>query len=103
MNDFTTQKVLLILLLFIVPVAVFGQSRHPDSVTWKRKINFALNFNQASFSSNWKAGGVNSLGFNSLYNYKLNYKEGRRSWDNEIDLAFGFVKTSGLGYRKSMD
>jgi hypothetical protein len=103
MKYFTTQKVLGALLLFILPFAAESQTRHPDSVVWKRKINFALNFNQASFSSNWKAGGINSMGFNSLYNYKVNYKEGRRSWDNEIDLAFGFVRNSGQGYRKSMD
>jgi hypothetical protein len=70
---------------------------------WKRKLNFSLNFNQASFSSNWKAGGINSLGFNSIFNYQANYKEGRRSWDNDIDLAFGFVNNSGQGYRKTID
>jgi hypothetical protein len=103
MKIFTTQKVLILILLFATPVLGFCQSRHPDSVVWKRKLNFALNFNQASFSSNWKAGGVNSLGFNSLYNYKVNYKLGRRSWDNDIDLAYGFVKNSGQGFRKTMD
>jgi hypothetical protein len=92
-----------VFLFFIAPIMLQAQSRNPDSVTWKRKINFALNFNQASFSSNWKAGGVNSLGFNSLYNYKLNYKEGRRSWDNEIDLGFGFINNAGTGYRKTID
>jgi hypothetical protein len=103
MKDFTTRKVLGLLLLLLLPYLVKSQTRNPDSLTWKRKINFALNFNQAAFSSNWKAGGINSIGFNSLYNYRLNYKEGRRSWDSEIDLAFGFIRNSGLGYRKSMD
>ena len=66
-------------------------------------MNFALNLNQASFSSNWKAGGINAFGFNSLFNYQANYKKDRNSWDNDIDLAFGFVNNSGLGYRKTMD
>jgi hypothetical protein len=82
-------------------VSVSAQST--DTLLWKRKMNFALNFNQASFSSNWKAGGINSLGFTSLFNYKANYKEGRRGWDNEIDLGFGFVNNSGQGYRKTID
>jgi hypothetical protein len=103
MKVFTTQKVLILILLLIPPFFATSQSRHPDSVLWKRKLNFAINFNQASFSSNWKAGGVNSLGFNALYNYKVNYKLGRRSWDNDIDLAYGFVKNSGQGFRKTMD
>lgn len=70
---------------------------------WKKKLNFGLNINQASFSSNWKAGGVNSIGLNSLFNYKANYKKDRNSWDNEIDLLFGFVNNSGQGYRKTTD
>lgn len=74
-----------------------------DTLIWKRKVNFAINFSQASFSSNWKAGGINSLGFNSLFNYMANYKEGRRGWDNSIDLAFGFVNNSGQGHRKTID
>jgi hypothetical protein len=92
---------LLFLLLYALPILIFAQN--PDSLRWKKKFNFALNFNQASFSSNWKAGGVNSLGFNSLLNYKANYKQDRNSWDNEVDMAFGFVNNSGQGVRKSID
>lgn len=93
----------LLLAIFLFPVALSAQSLHPDSVTWKKKINFSINFNQAAFSSNWKAGGISSIGFNSLFNYKVNYQEGRRSWDNDIDLAYGFVNNSGQGYRKTID
>jgi hypothetical protein len=78
-------------------------STQPDTLIWKKKLNFSLNLNQASFSSNWKAGGINAFGFNTLFNYKANYKKDRNSWDNDIDLAFGFVNNSGLGYRKTMD
>jgi len=103
MKTSTTQKVLL-LFLFIAPLLCFGQTtRNPDSLVWKKKLNFAINFNQAAFSSNWKAGGISSVGFNSLYNYKTTYKDGRRNWDTEIDLAYGFVKNSGQGFRKTMD
>lgn len=92
---------LLFLLLLALPIVIFAQN--PDSLIWKKKFNFAMNLNQASFNSNWKGGGVNSVGFNSLLNYKANYKEGRRSWDNEIDMAFGFVNNKGQGYRKTLD
>src|SRR5690606_23702998 len=79
------------------------QSTQPDTLTWKKKLNFAINLNQASFSSNWKAGGLNSVGFNSLFNYLANYQDGRNTWDNNIDLAFGFVHNAGQGYRKTVD
>jgi hypothetical protein len=94
----STPKTVLILLIF--PFFVQAQ----DSVQlWKKKVSFAVNVNQASFSSNWKAGGINSFGFNSLYNYKANYKKNHTSWDNEIDLAFGLVNNKGQGYRKTVD
>src|SRR5688572_966717 len=87
-------------ILLIIPFFVQAQ----DSVQlWKKKMSFAVNVNQAAFSSNWKAGGVNSFGFNSLYNYKANYKKNHTSWDNDIDLAFGLVNNKGLGYRKTVD
>jgi hypothetical protein len=75
-----------------------------DTVThWKRKLVANLSLNQASFSSNWKAGGINSIGINALFNYKANYASGKDTWDNEIDLAYGFVNNSGQGYRKNID
>lgn len=100
MKRCTFRKALLFFALTL-PLVTFAQN--PDSLIWKKKLNFALNFNQASFSSNWKAGGVNSIGFNGLFNYKANYKRERASWDNEIDLAFGFVNNKGQGYRKTLD
>lgn len=78
-------------------------STEPDTLIWKKKLNFALNLNQAAFSSNWKAGGINAFGFNTLFNYLASYKRGRNSWDSNIDLAYGFVNNSGVGYRKTMD
>jgi hypothetical protein len=92
-------------LVLALPVVTHGQvtSAQPDTLIWKKKLNFALNLNQASFSSNWKAGGINAFGFNTLFNYAADYKRERNSWDNVIDLAFGFVKNSGVGYRKTID
>jgi hypothetical protein len=75
-----------------------------DSLSnWKKKFVANLNFNQASFSSNWKAGGINSIGLNALLNYKANYTKGKSTWDNQIDLLYGFVRNSGQGYRKNVD
>ena len=91
------------LIVALLSLAIFAEVNAQDTLRWKKKLNFALNLNQASFSSNWKAGGVNSLGFNTQFNYKFNYKEGRRSWDNDIDLAFGLVNNEGQGRRKTID
>ncbi|HWA33108.1 MAG TPA: DUF3078 domain-containing protein [Cyclobacteriaceae bacterium] len=75
-----------------------------DSLSnWRKAFRAGLNLNQANFSSNWKAGGINSFGFNALLNYKANYKSGRNSWDNEIDMLYGMVNNAGQGYRKTLD
>ena len=94
-----------ILCLLAVPLGGFCQepSTQPDTLVWKKKVNFAVNLNQASFSSNWKAGGINAFGFNSLFTYQADYKRDRNSWDNDIDLAYGFVNNSGIGSRKTID
>lgn len=70
---------------------------------WKKSFKAGLNLNQAAFTSNWKAGGVNSLGLNSLLNYKANYKKDKHSWDNEVDFLYGMVNNQGQGNRKTMD
>ncbi|MFD0999262.1 DUF3078 domain-containing protein [Ohtaekwangia kribbensis] len=95
--------VLVVLILF-AHTHLQAQIVKPDTLSnWHKKFTFTLNFNQASFSSNWKAGGVNSVGFNSGLNYKAGYEKGHSKWDNEIDLLYGFVNNSGQGFRKTLD
>lgn len=90
--------------LLIASASLQAQIVKPDTLSnWKKKLVLNLNVNQASFSSNWKAGGINSIGINGLFNYKANYSKNRDSWNNEIDFLYGFVNTSGQGYRKTVD
>lgn len=100
----STRFVIFLLLFLVSSATVFGQIVKPDSLSpWKKKLIFNLNVNQAAFSSNWKAGGVNSLGLNGLFNYKADYTKGKNSWTNEIGFLYGFVNNSGQGYRKTVD
>jgi len=53
---------------------------------------------------NWAAGGEKStLGLSSFFTGFAFYKKGKNSWDNTIDLAYGFVNTTSQGSRKSDD
>ena len=98
------RKLLLALAGVAVAAASFAQVTKIDSLTpWKKSFKAGLNLNQASFSSNWKAGGVNSLGFTTLLNYKANYRKDKAAWDNELDLLYGMVNNQGQGYRKTLD
>jgi hypothetical protein len=75
-----------------------------DTLTpWKKKLVANLSLNQASFSSNWIGGGINSVGLNGSFNYKANYAAGKDTWDNEIDFLYGFVKNEDQGFRKNID
>jgi len=92
------------LLCFLVPRISQAQFVKPDTLShWKKKLVFNFNINQAAFSSNWKAGGINSIGLNGAFNYRFNYAKDRNSWDNTIDVIYGFVNNEGQGFRKTLD
>jgi len=74
-----------------------------DTTFWQSEFSAGLNFNQAGFSANWKAGGVNSVAFGSIVAGKVAYKKDRFSWDNEMELLFGIVRNEGEQTRKSND
>lgn len=71
--------------------------------TWKKGGLFNFNLGQTSLS-NWAAGGDQlTLNVNGFLNLHAYYTKGRSSWDNSLDLALGYVKTTSLGSRKSDD
>lgn len=98
------KKILSLLLVALSFSQTIAQIVKPDTASnWRKKFILGLNFNQASFSSNWKGGGINSVGLNGLLNYKANYRKGKLSWDNEADFLYGFVRNEGQGFRKTVD
>ncbi|SDJ91041.1 Protein of unknown function [Catalinimonas alkaloidigena] len=94
-------KKLFVLSLFFLVCAV--QAQDTDTTYWKRSLKIGLNFNQAAFSSNWKAGGVNSIALGSLFQTTANYEKDKVSWNNIVDLQFGVVRNQGQGVRKTAD
>lgn len=70
---------------------------------WRCGGLFSLNLSQGSLS-NWSAGGDDfSLSINSFFNGFAFYKKEKYSWDNTLDVNFGYVKTTSLGARKNDD
>lgn len=61
-----------------------------QDTVWRRGGLLSLNFSQVSLT-NWAAGGQNSIAANSIVNYYANYKRGKNVWDNNLDLAYGFL------------
>ncbi|WP_310391589.1 DUF3078 domain-containing protein [Hymenobacter sp.] len=75
----------------------------PPEPRWRKSGKTGLGLNESLLSSNWRGGGVNTIGFNALANLKANRKNGGNSFDNEADFLFAFSETKGLGYRKGQD
>ncbi len=115
------KTILVILLLLVISTSSFAQDKgiralkddaaktlkkdptDTSKANWKKGGSLALNLNQGSLT-NWSAGGENfSLSLNNYLNLFAFYKEGKHSWDNNLDLAYGIVTTTSLGMRKASD
>ena len=70
---------------------------------WKTKASLGININQAAFSSNWSAGGVNSMALGSLLNYKSEYNKDGKNFTSELLLQYGKLKNEGQLERKTND
>ncbi len=71
---------------------------------WKKGGTLIFNINQGSLS-NWAAGGEqNTLGINAIFNYAINFRKEKNTWDNYFDLALGMQNaTSYSKFRKTDD
>jgi len=92
----------LLLFLVLIPVIGFAQEQ-PDSLKlWKKGGVLTANFSQVSLT-NWAAGGKSSMSGVFLFNTFANYKKDSLSWDNSLDLAYGFLKENDADLTKSSD
>lgn len=89
-----------LLLLLLSSISLQAQT---DTTYWRKSLSTGINLNQSAFSSNWKAGGVNSIALGSFFNGQANYVKDRISWDNSADLQYGVIKNAGQSMRKSLD
>jgi hypothetical protein len=105
--DTTGMKRIFVLLgiFFSNSVCLLAQDTIParDTTYWRRTMNLGVNFNQASFSSNWQAGGVNSVALGSLLLGKADYQREQFNLASQLDLQYGVVKNAGQGLRKTVD
>ncbi len=100
-------RITLLVLSFCLSCQLFGQDSVAvvprDTSYWKYKITAGANFNQASFSGNWKAGGVNSIALGSLFRGRADYARKKLTFTNEIELLYGVLNNAGQGQRKNND
>jgi hypothetical protein len=70
---------------------------------WTTLATIGINANQASFSDNWKGGGVNSIALGGLINYKSSYAREGYSYGTEVILQYGKVKNKDQLQKKTND
>ncbi|ANE51713.1 DUF3078 domain-containing protein [Flavisolibacter tropicus] len=70
---------------------------------WKTGGLYTLTVSQGSLS-NWAAGGDDfTLSLNTILSLFAFYRKDRHNWDNTLDFAYGFVRTTSTGSRKNDD
>lgn len=86
----------------IICCALFAKAQNPQDTTWKYGGVFAVNLSQVSLS-NWSAGGQNTVSFDFMMNYDINYKFEKRMWLNRFEFGYGLNKTKNEGTKKTND
>ncbi|MBX0334179.1 DUF3078 domain-containing protein [Pontibacter sp. HSC-14F20] len=86
--------------------AASAQDTPADTAAVQNIWNFGgagtVNFSQVSLS-NWAAGGQSSFSVLGILNLYGNYKKGKNTWNNTLDLTYGTVKLQDQRLRKSDD
>jgi hypothetical protein len=95
-------KIVLILVLFLIAYSSNAQESSDADTLWKFSGTTSLNLSQLSLT-NWAAGGDNSISGNALANLSANYARERTSWENKLTLGFGLIKQGDDPTRKSDD
>ncbi|WP_164109816.1 MULTISPECIES: DUF3078 domain-containing protein [Sphingobacterium] len=70
---------------------------------WKHWTKFGINANQASFSENWNAGGVNSVAIGGTFWHKSDYNKDRFNFVTEFDFKYGKIWNKDQLAKKNLD
>jgi len=93
-------------IILLLPLAVYSQDSTKivkDTSYWRKQAQFGFGLNQASFSDNWRAGGVSSVAFASFVYANANYLRNKTSWDNSFKFDYGVLKNKNQNLRKNTD
>ena len=78
------------------------QAQEDTTKHWKKGTTGDITFSQVSLT-NWAPGGEDSYSANAQFTFFANYKKDKSSWENNLNLGYGFVKIIGDKFKKSTD
>lgn len=84
-------------------IALAASSLDLKVIYWRHWSSFGVNANQASFSDNWNAGGVNSISIGGNINHKSDYTKNNTNFVTELVFQYGRIKNKDQSARKSND
>lgn len=98
------KRILLLLIISFTSLTSVAQIIDTTVKTthWKRGGLTALNFTQSSFT-NWAAGGENAMAGTALTVFFANYKKDKWTWDTNLEMAYGLLKSGNNKVRKNED
>jgi hypothetical protein len=102
-------KIKLLFILTLIAFAAYSQTpsdtafpQTPIDTSWKRGGFIAITFSQVHLT-NWAAGGISEMSAIGLFNVFANYAKDDVTWDNYIDLGYGFSKAEDFSAQKTED
>lgn len=89
--------------LTVDPITLSASALDMRIVYWRHWTSLGINANQASFSSNWNAGGVNSISIRGNINHKSEYHRNNVRFVSDLALEYGKAKNDDQLPRKNND
>lgn len=96
-----SKRLPMVLFILVFPMTAGAQDTPQDTI-WRFSGFFSQQFNQSSFT-HWASGGENSLSSTSILNLTANYTKDVYTWENQLQMAYGIIKTENLSLRKNED
>lgn len=87
---------------FLTAAAASAQEAAPKQNYWTTEATTTLSFKQTSLID-WAAGGNGNATFGSTIDAKANYAKDKITFDNRLQMAYGFTQTFGVGFQKNAD
>lgn len=89
--------------LTVDPISLPTSALDMRIVYWKHWTSLGINTNQASFSDNWNAGGVNSISVRGNINHKSEYLRNNVRFVSDLAMEYGKAKNKNQLPRKNND
>lgn len=89
---------------WLVNEVATAQEAAPADTTkaWNLGAKGTVTLNQQSFT-NWAAGGINSVSLSGFMGFSADYTKNRIKWENDLEMAYGFIDQKGKTFQKTDD